>query len=246
MSETPQLYITRKRMERAGLDLLKNNQPIIDTAFGVGYETHNSFCKVFKNFYGMSPTQFRDNVSREWFFQANRFWHPVNGGHKRSAQYPTPIIKMLPPIRIVYIEHCGITQGSFLTTAQEMLNRLNQLIENHDLINSVKAYVSVYPKRIFRLDDNSALRFKGVVIDRKISSDENLNCIVLPSGRYAIFKHYGPYEFIQQTWNRILLGWLPRSKSFSRGPSILETYLCPPFSRINAEQLSAFLLLPIH
>lgn len=246
MSETPQQYIIRKRMERAGYLLIEKNQRIIDTAIGVGYETHNSFCKVFKNFYGMPPTQFRDNVSRDWFFQANRFYHPINGGYKPTASYPSPIVKTLPPIEIVYIENHGIIDGSFLASGKDSLSRLEQLIENNDLVKRVKIFVSIYPKRIFRLDDSSAVRLKGVIVDGDIKSVKDLKYLHLPSGKYAIFKHFGPYKFIPQTWNRILLGWFPRSRRLSRGSSILEMYLCSPFSQINTSQLSAYLLLPVH
>jgi AraC family transcriptional regulator len=246
MGETPQQYIIRKRMERAGLDLLEGEQRIINTALDVGYETHNSFCKVFKNFYGMSPARFRDGVSIKWFSRANRFYHPVNRGDRRLTQYLIPIIKILPQINIAYIENRGITNGLFISPDQNSLNDLKQLIVSHGLEKCVMAYISVYPRRIFSLEDDTAFRYKGVVVDRDIESLQDIQTFCCLPGRYAIFRHYGPYDFMPQTWNMIFLGWLPASGRRPRGENILEIYLTPPLSPIHPRQLSAYLLLPIH
>lgn len=248
MGETPQQYLTRKRMELAGFNLLEKDQRIIDTAFDAGYETHNSFCKVFKNFYGMSPKRFRDNISREWFFKANRFYHPVNGDNIRSrpASSPIPHIKILPQLNMVYLENRGIKNGMFLASAQDSLDQLRQHIVSHNLEKKVKAIVGIYPRKFFGLDDADAFRFKGAIIDQEIESLKDINHFCFPPGKYAIFTHYGPYEFIIQTWNQILLGWLPKSGRLSRGSNLFEIYLSPPSSPIDAWQSSAYLLLPIY
>ena len=108
MGETPQQYVIRKKMERAGFYLLKNDQRIIDIAHDIGYETHNSFCKVFKAHFGISPKRFRDTTTKDWFFKASRYYHPVKGFGVRTTVQPPPIIKTLPPMKVIYVTNRGI------------------------------------------------------------------------------------------------------------------------------------------
>lgn len=246
LGETPRQYTIRKRMEYAGFYLLEKNQRIIDTAIGVGYETHTAFCKAFKKFYGLSPGRFRDNTSRGWFYKANRFYHPVGGGHTRLAPGPVPTIRTLPRLNIIYYEDHGFLNGPFPSSANESLRILKNIITDHELEQNIAAFVGIYPRRFLSTDDNTAFRLKGAVIDRDIESLKNVNTIGFPPGRYAIYEHYGPYEFTGQSWNRLILGWLPRSGRQPRGSNLFEIYLLPPVSPIHARQLSAYLLLPVH
>ena len=47
MGETPQQYVIRKKMERAGFYLLKQKKSVTDIALGVAYETPSSFFFFF-------------------------------------------------------------------------------------------------------------------------------------------------------------------------------------------------------
>ncbi len=60
-SISPSKYITRLRMERAK-SLLKKNPEILlkDVAKLVGYEDPLHFSKVFKDYYGQSPSKYAD------------------------------------------------------------------------------------------------------------------------------------------------------------------------------------------
>ena len=246
MGETPRQYTIRKRMELAGFYLLEKKQRIIDTALSVGYETHTAFCKGFKKFYGISPGRFRDEVSEEWFYKANRFYHPVKGVNSGLAPGPIPIVQTLPEMNVVYIEDRDFLNGFFPSSAQKSFNLLKKTIASHNLDESVKFIMGIYPRRNLSPDEHAAFRLKGAVIDQDIESLRDINSIRFPPGKYAIFKHYGPYEFTIQSWNRVILGWLPRSGRVPRGSSLLEIYLIPPLSPIHARQLSTYLLLPIY
>lgn len=56
-------YVTSFRFNKA-LDLLQNtNMKISDISREVGYNSHSYFCSIFKNYYGLSPAQFRERGS---------------------------------------------------------------------------------------------------------------------------------------------------------------------------------------
>jgi AraC family transcriptional regulator len=52
-------YIRRVRMERAGRKLRMGAVDITEVALAAGYDTHAAFSKAFKQYFGLSPSQFR-------------------------------------------------------------------------------------------------------------------------------------------------------------------------------------------
>lgn len=52
-------YVRRVRMIRAGRKLRMGAVDITEVALAAGYETHAAFGKAFKQYFGLSPSQFR-------------------------------------------------------------------------------------------------------------------------------------------------------------------------------------------
>ena len=57
--QTPALYVTALRVERAKLELERTNQSITDIAYNLGWSSGNYFCSVFKKLTGISPLEYR-------------------------------------------------------------------------------------------------------------------------------------------------------------------------------------------
>jgi len=53
-------YITAYRLKRASELLRRTNKKIIDISTEVGYTNFSYFCAIFRNYYGATPTQYRD------------------------------------------------------------------------------------------------------------------------------------------------------------------------------------------
>ncbi len=246
MGEPPQQYIIRKRMERAGLYLLKTDLRITDVAFHVAYGTPSSFSKIFKIHFGISPRQFQDTVSEDCYSNANHPFRSLTGGRNQSLSAPMPIIRSLPSIKVIYVVNRGGVDGSFWGTTQKSFNSLKKQIAHHDLEDSVKEMVSIYPHRVLSLEDNQTLNFVGAILERNTIEQKikkGLQYYVYPPGKYAIFKHYGSYEFITQTWNQAYMNWLPKSGRLLRNQPPMEIHLNTATSiRL---QLKAYILIPI-
>jgi AraC-like DNA-binding protein len=56
-------YILEIRIEEARRLLSDSDMPINDIAKQVGYDLPNSFYKTFKNYTGLSPSQYREHYS---------------------------------------------------------------------------------------------------------------------------------------------------------------------------------------
>lgn len=60
VGESPNAYVRRLRMERAGRKLRMGAVDIGEVALAAGYESHTAFSKAFKQHFGLSPQAFRD------------------------------------------------------------------------------------------------------------------------------------------------------------------------------------------
>ena len=54
-------FIVRTRTEAAARLLRYSDMPIADIAYRIGYSSPSSLSKVFKQFYGISPLEYRNN-----------------------------------------------------------------------------------------------------------------------------------------------------------------------------------------
>lgn len=244
MGETPQQYTVRKRMERAGYLLMKRKERITDIAHLVGYQTSSSFNKIFKTFTGQSPRRFRDSISEEWYLKTNRSFHPASGYQVRSRFIQNPALVDLPEIYAIYLENRGIVDASFYKTASATYQKFKSEIVQQDLDHTVQALIGMYPFRFIDLEDGKAVSYCGAIVDKRTQPTGELVKICLPPGKYAVFNHFGPFEFLMQTWNAVYLNWIPKSKLPLRDSIPFEKYLRSSTTS-NIFELSAQIFLPV-
>jgi AraC-like DNA-binding protein len=60
--QTPKQYLTDKRIEKSK-ELLKNGRSVSETCFAVGFESLSSFCTLFKQRVGLTPTEFQKRAT---------------------------------------------------------------------------------------------------------------------------------------------------------------------------------------
>ena len=59
--QTPIQYLTDKRIEKAK-KLLNEGLNVTETCFDVGFESPSSFCTLFKNRVGVSPSKYKKSI----------------------------------------------------------------------------------------------------------------------------------------------------------------------------------------
>lgn len=247
MGESPQHYVMRKKMERAGFHLIEKKHRITDIALNSAYGTSSSFCKAFKRHFAMSPRRFRDTVSRDQYAKINHPFRALVGRRNNSLEAPgvvDPAIRSFPPLTVICMENRGVINGGFLTTALTSFRKFRNKIETLGLAGDIGNSVSIYPFRPTGVDDRHATNLVGALIDREIRPAAGLRCLSFPGGRYAVFRHFGAYEFIFQTWNRAYMSWFPKSGRMLRDVPPMEIHIDTDGGGDDF-YLQAFLLIPI-
>ncbi|MBB6428196.1 helix-turn-helix domain-containing protein [Algisphaera agarilytica] len=60
--DTPLMLMNRLRVQRAQQQLAESDAKVIDVAFGCGFSTAQHFCRVFRDYTGTTPSQYRKSV----------------------------------------------------------------------------------------------------------------------------------------------------------------------------------------
>jgi AraC family transcriptional regulator len=62
--ETPHQFVLRQRLERARAMLRAADSRVLDVAVACGFKTQQHFAQVFRDVWGVSPTEYRQGLSR--------------------------------------------------------------------------------------------------------------------------------------------------------------------------------------
>lgn len=199
-----QQYIRWLRLKRASHQLIiYKDRKIIEIALDAGFESHESFTRVFKKMCGLNPRDFRVQ-------QSLQLWEkPPYYIFERGEDKLNVTIKNISMRRLAAIEHRGDPKK-----VGESVNKLISWAKNQPMLlkpEPGEAFGFAYndpkttPKEDFRVDFAITipddLKLKGEVVEKK-----------LPAGRYAVAVHKGSRDNIGDTIYALYREWLPKSK----------------------------------
>jgi AraC family transcriptional regulator len=117
-------------------------------------------------------------------------------------------------------------------------------MEAHQLGGKLDRCVAIYPDEP---EIGKEVRFDaGMILPDGIEPavSDGIGYQTLPGGRWAIFRHIGPYENLWQSWQGIYRDWLPTSGHELRDAIPFEEYVDDP-SVVAREKLRTDIYLPI-
>ncbi len=234
-------YVRRARMERAARQLLANRANITEIALASGYETPASFGKVFKQTFGVSPTEFRE-------------LNPMVAGHliyrqflyNRKEQIMQPLeIRTLPDMQVLYARATELmTSPAFQRANQEAFGKLMGYLGKQNLMEQMRHCVAIYPDPV-EIGKEARFDAGAIFVDGVApAATDGLAYQTLPGGRWAVFRHVGPYDTLWQTWQATYRDWLPTSGEELRDAIPFEDYV-DDASQIAPDELRTDIFIPI-
>jgi len=225
-------YITRIRVETATQLIRYTELPIEAIAYNVGYETPSSLSKSFKQFYGISPTEYRTNKNYSIM--------------KKSESNPELKLKApkfidLGSKQAIYIRLMGAYNELDFPGA---FARLWNFIKEQKLFSAGIEHIGIYyndPK----VTEAEKLRSDVcLVIHKPVQPQGEIGVKEIPGGRYAVFSYQGPYSNLGIVYDTIFSKWLPESGCELRSIPIFEKYMNDP-TRTEPERLKTEIYIPI-
>lgn len=241
VGENISAYVRRARMERAAQQLRAKVVNVTEIALASGYETHSAFGKAFKQYFGVSPSEFRElNPTAAAYLIHRRFMF------QRKEPMMQPIeIRTLPAMQVLYARATELmTSPAFQTANQEAFGKLMGALGASGLMAQMQHCVAIYPDEV---EVGKTARFDAGAIfaeGQVPTAPEGLAYQTLAGGRWAVFRHVGPYDTLWQTWQAAYRDWLPTSGAELRNTVPYEAYVDDP-SQVAPEQLRTDICIPI-
>ena len=202
---TIQEYINFKRLAKAASLLLNTASPVTDIALLVGYETHAAFSKSFRQCYDLTPTEYRKMRGKGVNIHIPGIINPVssrkNQNREKRSERIACKIREVPEMKVLCITKKGFYGGGFFEAATDAFNAVNLYVTRNNLLDRIDHYLSIIPDLPYGYHDPDARIHCGFSIKGDITCDDQLDLLTIEKGRYAVFFHHGPYEYIFQTWN---------------------------------------------
>lgn len=199
-------YIKMRRISNAALELVNSNKSIIEIAFDYQFNSHEAFSRAFKNIYGISPREYRNNKL------ITNIYEKLDVIKLRDKD-----VILLEP-KIIFNDEFKIIGLSCTTTSTENNEKAiipalwDKFIPRIGEINNFVS--STRTLGLCEIIENSDDSFTYICCKEVKNFDfipEGMIAKVVPSSRYAVFTHKGNVENLGETYDYIYGSWLPKS-----------------------------------
>jgi AraC family transcriptional regulator len=183
-------YVRRERLQRAALRLRETGDEIAAVGMDAGYDSPSAFARIFASHFGVTPSAFRANSNI-----------PIVPSHAlpvfRSRQMDYRI-EELPSLRLLAVRRTGRYRHSAPGAFQALLG----IARRHNLIGENTMFLGLsYDSPDAREDDE--LRYDACITSN-MAPVEELHVVEHRAGRYAIYRHRGPYHLIEHVFDRLI------------------------------------------
>jgi AraC family transcriptional regulator len=218
--ETLGSYLTRRRVELAGMRLL--SQPrlsVLSVALAVGFGSAEAFTRAFKKHFGCTPSQWKKRgtsprMEKSKIGQANRRLDQEKrprtayaSSMNQTKSSPLAVaVKTRPAVRIAYLRY----QGRFgVPVGQFWGEKVYPWMASNGLLGAPRYGVSHDDPQVTNQDK---CRYDaGVEVGVDFVASQGAQITTLSGGLYACTPFKGTSIEIPHAWERILREWLPAS-----------------------------------
>jgi len=225
-------YITRTRVEAAALLIRYTQEEIQVIAQKVGYNTPSSLNKKFKQFYNISPSEYRKNQDLT-----------INKVEKKSVhiKLKPPLILDLPTKEVIYILIKGEYGKANYAKAWDELGDFAK--ENKLFFKNTESFGITYDEP--SVTPKEKCRYEAcITIDQSVTPKGEIDKRKIEGGKFAVFKYQGNYENWGLIYDYIYDVWLINSNYGIRNQAVMEKYLTTE-KQDNETALNLEIYLPI-
>ena len=255
MGESLGTYIQRLRLERAAALVGDGKEtPITTIAYDLGFSGPAVFSRAFREYFGMSPRQWRAGGWREYRkhckLQSNRYepldtyrkatqvstgygnyitrtWRVTMKTEEKKLDY-TVEVKDIPEKTVAYVRHTGPYAGDGELFGR-LFAKLMKWAGPRDLIVPGETEMLTIYHDSPEITEEEKLRISVcMTIPENTEVSGDIGLMKMPAGRYAVAEFYIDMEHIGDAWSSLFGGWLPESGYQCADGPCYELYLNNP------------------
>lgn len=229
-------YVNQIRMERA-LFLLahRTDKNMTDIAYALGLSDSAVFSRAFKNYYGVSPREYRKEYSKNCKDSFLLSEYNKNTAKKEWAGNPFPVtgqitIENIEEKQVAYVRHTG-TYDSLAKKYAGMVQNLFAYAKNqHFLVEGQNWILAIYHDNPEFGEESQFRTSLCLTVPKNITVKEYgvLGRMKLEGGLYAVGHFELQQEQFSDAWNYMYREWLMGSGYIPRDSYPFEVYLNNP------------------
>lgn len=226
-------FIVRMRVETAARLIRYTSLPIEEICYKVGYNVPSSLTKVFRQFYGISPTEYRNNKN----------YHIMKPEKKNEElNLKGPKITDIKPKTAIYIRLSGNYSGLDFSGAWQ---RLWQYVKENKLFSLTGMdHIAIYHNDPKITETEKLMTDVCLVISKPVEPKGEIGVKEIQGGKHAVFTYTGSYDHLSEVYDTIYGKWLPESGYELGDTTCFEKYLNNP-NDTKPEKLKTEIYLPI-
>ncbi|MEL7268464.1 MAG: AraC family transcriptional regulator [Bacteroidota bacterium] len=221
LNETPNQYIMRRRLEKIANVLLLDESftSLTHLAQDHGFKSIHSFSRAFKNFFGMSASEFQEQGKTE--FSKIGKTHSKNGESKVSfekyfytmdnlktwLQMKTEVeVKEMPELKLLDVRHIG-PYREIGTAFDKLLNWSGP----RGLLQFPKTkMVAIYYNSPRITDEDKMQSSACITVEESVEVNGEVGTLKIPKGKFAVGSFKIKMEEFEKAWNSMSL-WVPEN-----------------------------------
>ncbi len=228
--ETLNEYITRRRIEKAALELLHKNVAVSEAGLKYGFNDNSSFTRAFKKFYGVSPTEFKKQNPNK--FSKIRQLNSKNGQtYPDREQYLCALNKLKNWIQMnAKIEIREISQMELVGVPALGHNNIAAAYEKlirwagpQSLLNANTKMLTVYHDS-FKVTEADKVRVEAcMVLNQPVKPTGEVKLGTITKGKFIV----GSFEIVlddfEKSWTSLFI-WMNENGYKKADRDIFELY----------------------
>ena len=217
--------MTRLRLETAALKLKHSQNDIGQIAFDCGYQNHETFTRAFKDYFGLTPLEYRNSIAELTTNKQNEYGKANIDLNTLNVQ--GPVIKTIPDLHLAYIRHTG------------SYDKVGSSFQKLMFWAAAHLVLKLKPVTIGIVHDNPDLtaeqhiRFDAcVLLSKEIKPNGEIGYKRIEGGKFAVFTYRGAYEGFHPVYDYIYNVCLFDNKFDFADKPALEWYIkSPPYNK---------------
>lgn len=224
-------FITRMRVETAARLLRYSDLPVQDISFRVGYDVPSSLSKSFKQYYGISPNDYRKNKNYS-------IMKPVEMRPDLKIDFEE---KVLPVQPVIYIRLTGAYNGLDYCAAWQ---RLWNHVREENLFAPEVGHVCIYHDDPKVTEPDKLRTYVCLALPRVGKPKGEIGVTEIAGGKYAVFRYQGPYDHLRAVYDTVYGQLLPEHGYNLGDTPGFEKYLNHP-DHTRPEDLLTEIYIPV-
>ena len=214
LGETVAATVRRLRLHRAAGDLVRSKAPLRDIAAACGFSSVQSFSRVFRSAFGMTPGQYR-----------SRGIYVALTSERKDHSSPMYEITLrdIPKMKALTCKHTG----SYLQIGRAF-DHLCGWLAAHNTFQPGLRLIAIYYDDPAVVPEQELRSCVGVVLPDGKVIESPFEQTEIRSGTYAVLRHTGPYGELSRAYQWLYGQWLPQSGQEAADAPVFEEYLNTP------------------